>query len=70
MVRIWDFMEKQDKMTTLPPILPLAIYHGKARWRVSRDFLGVIAAPEALKPYLPAFTYLLTAFSRFSHEEI
>lgn len=31
MVRIWDFLSKQGNKTPLPAILPLVIYHGKAR---------------------------------------
>jgi hypothetical protein len=46
------------------------IYHGKARWRIAHSFSRLIDAPEALRPYLPEFTYLLTDLSHLSDEEI
>jgi predicted transposase/invertase (TIGR01784 family) len=70
MVRIWDFLGKQGNKTPLPGILPLVIYHGKARWRIARSFSSMIDAPKVFKPYLPEFTYLLTDLFRFSDEEI
>jgi predicted transposase/invertase (TIGR01784 family) len=70
MVRIWDFLGKQGNKRSLPAILPLVIYHGKARWRIARSFSGLIEVPEVFKPYLPEFTYLLTDLSHLSDEEI
>jgi Putative transposase, YhgA-like len=54
----------------LPAILPLVIYHGKARWRIARSFSSLVDAPEVFKPYIPDLTYLLTDLSRFSDDEI
>jgi hypothetical protein len=51
-------------------VLPLVLYHGKARWRIPWSFSSLFAAPEVLKPYVPEFTYLLTDLSRFSDDEI
>ena len=70
LVRIWDFLGKRGTKTPLPAILPLVIYHGKARWRIAHSFSRLIDAPEALRPYLPEFTYLLTDLSHLSDEEI
>jgi predicted transposase/invertase (TIGR01784 family) len=70
MVRIWDFLSKQGNKTLLPAILPLVIYHGKARWRIARSFSSLVDAPEVFKPYIPDLTYLLTDLSRFSDDEI
>jgi hypothetical protein len=53
----------------LPMVLPLVLYHGKARWRIPWSFSSLFAAPEVLKPYVPEFTYLLTDLSRFSDDE-
>jgi hypothetical protein len=66
LVRIWDFLGKQGGRVPLPVVLPLVLYHGKARWRISWSFSSLFAAPEVLKPYVPEFTYLLTDLSRFS----
>jgi predicted transposase/invertase (TIGR01784 family) len=60
LVRIWDFLGKRGSKTPLPAILPLVIYHGKARWRIAPNFSRLIEAPEVFKPYIPDFTYLLT----------
>jgi predicted transposase/invertase (TIGR01784 family) len=70
MVRIWDFLGKQGNKRSLPAILPLVIYHGKARWRIVRSFSGLIEVLEVFKPYLPELTYLLTDLSHLSDEEI
>jgi predicted transposase/invertase (TIGR01784 family) len=70
LVRIWDFLGKRGNKTPLPAILPLVIYHGKARWRIAHSFSHLIDAPEALRPYLPEFTYLLTDLSHLRDEEI
>ncbi len=70
LVRIWDFLGKRGAKTQLPAILPLVIYHGKARWRIARSFSRLIDAPEVFKPYIPDFTYLLTDLSHLSDEKI
>jgi hypothetical protein len=70
LVRIWDFLGKRGNKTPLPAILPLVIYHGKARWRIAHSFSHLIDAPEALRPYLLEFTYLLTDLSHLRDEEI
>ena len=70
LVRIWDFLGKQGNKRLLPAILPLVIYHGKARWRIAHSFSRLIDAPEVFKPYIPDFTYLLTDLSHLSDKEI
>jgi hypothetical protein len=52
-VRIWVFLGKQDHKRPLPAILPLVIYHGKARWQIAPNFSGLIDAPEVFKPSFP-----------------
>lgn len=70
LVRIWDFLTKQESKAPLPIVLPLVVYHGKVRWRIPQTFGHLFDAPEAMRPYLPEFTHLLTDLSRFSDDDI
>ena len=48
----------------LPPVLPIVLYHGKARWQAAEDLAGLCAPPaEGLAPY-PAHAALLPARPR------
>ncbi|KAF0117365.1 MAG: hypothetical protein FD149_1174 [Rhodospirillaceae bacterium] len=44
-------------LRSLPPILPLVVYHGARPWTVSLSLREVINAPEGLKSYLPDVRY-------------
>jgi predicted transposase/invertase (TIGR01784 family) len=68
LVRIWEQALKQDH--GLVPILPLVLYHGRSRWAVSTSFQDLLSAPAPLRPYLPAFRYLLCDLSQYSEAEI
>ena len=68
MVRFWERQIKEG--TALSPIIPLVIYHGEKAWRTPTEFLDLLDAPEALRPFLPDFRYHLTDFSWLSDETI
>ena len=68
-VRFWE-REMEQKVKTLSPIIPLVIYHGKEKWKGSRQLSDLYSGPEELKIYLPDFTYTLYDFSHLSEEEI
>jgi predicted transposase/invertase (TIGR01784 family) len=68
MLRIWQRQVRQE--TALAPIIPLVIYHGESRWRVSTEFADLFDAPEEVRAYLPNFSYHLRDFSHFSDQEI
>lgn len=68
-VRFWE-REMDQKAKTLSPIIPLVIYHGKEKWKGSRQLSDLYTGPEELKLYLPDFTYSLYDFSYLSNEEI
>ncbi|MCD6294905.1 MAG: Rpn family recombination-promoting nuclease/putative transposase [Deltaproteobacteria bacterium] len=70
MVKIWEQGLKQGKTWPLPPILPIVVYHGKPKWKVSVDSHTLFAPPDALKRYTPDFRYLLFDLSRYRDEEI
>lgn len=68
MVRFWERQVKEKE--TLTPIIPLVIYHGEKVWHIPTEFLALIEAPEALRPYLPTYRYHLSDFSHLSDETI
>ena len=50
----------------LPSVLPIVLYHGKARWQVGEDVAGLCAPPaEGLAPYQPAQRYFLLDLGRY-----
>lgn len=57
-IRIW-YRELEDNLDrdTLPPVIPMVFYHGKQTWNVPLQLSDLVPAPEALKCYVPDFTY-------------
>ncbi len=68
MVRFWERQVKEND--PFSPIIPLVIYHGEKAWHTATDFVSLLEAPEALRPYLPDFHYHLSDFSYLSDETI
>ena len=68
MLRIWQRQLRQE--TALAPIIPLVIYHGESKWRISTEFVDLFDAPEEVRAYLPNFSYHLRDFSHLSDQEI
>jgi len=66
MVKIW---EKKNE-PGFPVIIPIALYHGKTRWRVGLNFRDLFDSPEEIASYIPDFQYLLWDASGYSDEEI
>ncbi|WP_295447191.1 Rpn family recombination-promoting nuclease/putative transposase [uncultured Thiodictyon sp.] len=55
----------------LPPVYPLVIYHGERLWQAPRSFHELVAPlPDALKPFVPQFTYALHDLSVRTDAEI
>ena len=51
---------------SLPPVLPIVLYHGKAQWQAKEDVAGLCAPPaEGLAPYQPAQRYFLLDLGHF-----
>jgi predicted transposase/invertase (TIGR01784 family) len=71
-VKIWEqFLKQHPTAETLPPILPLVLYHGTRRWQVAPAFQDLIAPlDEALAPYVPQFRYALYDLSRYPPEAL
>ena len=54
----------------LPPVLPVTIYNGQARWRASTDISKLIArVPTPLARYLPRAQYLLLDLQRIGEQD-
>jgi len=72
MVRIWELHRKQNpKVKKLPAVLPLVLYHGRQKWRISPSFRELILQDDPhLKPFLPDFRYQLHDLSTLSDEQI
>ncbi|MCL4868366.1 MAG: Rpn family recombination-promoting nuclease/putative transposase [Anaerolineae bacterium] len=68
-VEFWKH-QKDAGANTLSPIIPLVIYHGKEKWKGSRQLADLYDGPEDLKLYLPDFIYPVYDFSYLSEEEI
>ena len=44
MVKIWEQeLRAEPALVSLPPIIPLVLYHGRAGWDVSESFMGLIS---------------------------
>jgi len=68
MVRIWEQSLKQGMR--LAPIVPVVVYHGRAKWKADLAFGSLFETPEAMMPFLPNYRYWLCDLSHYSHEEI
>src|SRR5690606_5162606 len=54
----------------LQPVVPVVVYHGRARWQIATDFTELFTGPIALRPYWPSFRYELRDLSQYSDQEI
>jgi predicted transposase/invertase (TIGR01784 family) len=68
-MQVWEPLIR-EKATTLPPIIPVVVYHGRTRWHVARNFGALIAGDATLRQYTPEFEYHLVDLSVLSDEEI
>lgn len=50
---------EDEQWRLLPAILPLVFYHGARVWRIPREFLALVDADEALRPWLLNFNYTM-----------
>jgi len=54
---IWENEFNKDE---LPIIIPIVIYHGSRKWKISQSFINLFSAPpKNLTSYIPDFSYLL-----------
>ncbi|MCP5046585.1 MAG: Rpn family recombination-promoting nuclease/putative transposase [bacterium] len=70
-VRIWELFLKQNKgVESLPPVIPIVLYHGQEKWDIQTQFISLVDAPLDLKPYIPDFKYNLQDISHIPDEKI
>ncbi|MEW6379208.1 MAG: Rpn family recombination-promoting nuclease/putative transposase [bacterium] len=71
-VRIWELYLKQNETARgLPVIIPLVLYHGKKKWRVSVQFADLFMnSRPGLMAFIPDFSYLLCDLSAFGADQI
>lgn len=74
MIEIWTKDMEDKKLSSLPVIIPIVIYHGKTKWSIDEEFGNIIQGydglPEDIKEYIPNFKYLIYDLSSFTDEEI
>ncbi|MBN1835397.1 MAG: Rpn family recombination-promoting nuclease/putative transposase, partial [Spirochaetales bacterium] len=59
-VRIWERERgRNPRARTLPPLVPLIVYHGRRRWRHPLSFAGYFLPDAELAPFVPGFTSLI-----------
>ncbi len=70
-VRGWEQAQNEGQRP-LPPIIPVVVYHGRAKWTAARRFSELIDLKEVpeLKSYQADFTYHLCDLSAMSDDEI
>lgn len=74
---IWmDFFKNSDKNARkrkkykLPPIIPLVLYNGKAKWTAPLHFKDKVAHSEMFNGYVCDFEYILVNVSGLDRKEI
>ncbi|KJS49061.1 MAG: transposase [Peptococcaceae bacterium BRH_c23] len=74
MLNIWEQKTADQPTAKLPVIIPMVVYHGKARWNSPVKLSGLIEdydqLPLAVTDCLPDFSYLLYNISRYSNADI
>ncbi|WP_341645637.1 Rpn family recombination-promoting nuclease/putative transposase [Thauera sp. SDU_THAU2] len=54
----------------LPPVFPVVVYNGKARWQTSVEVADLIAAPDSLARWSPRFRHHLLDQGRVPEDEL
>lgn len=71
---MFDWVNVQrTKAKKLPVILPVVLYHGKAKWNVPQDFGALFEVREewaALRRFIPQFHYHLCDLSNYTDDEL
>ncbi len=70
LVRIWEQHRRHTPSGPLPPVIPLVVYHGRARWQAPTRFRALVEHPPELAPQVPDFECLLCDLTEYSDDEI
>jgi predicted transposase/invertase (TIGR01784 family) len=69
LVRIWERLDREaDGRGTLPPVIPLVVYHGAQEWRSAQRFSGMVSADETIRPHLLDFPFGVVDLGRVDDE--
>ena len=71
MVKIWEGHLKQEpRLKTLPVIVPIVVYHGRAKWDVPNNLLGLFDEVAGTRQYIPDFSGEIFDISHIPDESI
>ena len=68
MINIWERQRSDDE--TLCVVIPIVLYHGRARWTAATNMRQLIEAPEALAAYVPDSETCLIDLSQIPDEQL
>ncbi|MCS6845019.1 MAG: Rpn family recombination-promoting nuclease/putative transposase, partial [Caldilineales bacterium] len=68
MGQIWDLGVRQK--SRFVPIIPIVVYHGRAPWRLPRNFSALFDLPPPLAEFCPDFRYWLVDLSAMEDADI
>lgn len=72
LVRIWEKFQRLGN-NKLPLVLPIVFYHGKRKWKVSKQFSALFDLDKKqaeFAEFLPKFSYHLCDLNEFADEEL
>jgi hypothetical protein len=75
MLRIWEaYLNDNKNSRSLPPIVPVVLYHDDGSWSAARDMHGLFPAEIIAKPEFarstPQFSFFMDDLSKVSTEEL
>ncbi|MCG5102675.1 Rpn family recombination-promoting nuclease/putative transposase [Oceanobacillus sp. APA_J-5(13-2)] len=74
MAELWDAKMRKENLKTVPPVIPLVLYHGKSNWDTPDKLSKLIANYDDLPPeichFIPNYQFLLFDFTDYLDEEI
>ena len=72
MLRIWSAhaQKRTGKLKSLPPIVPMIIYHGASEWTYPTGIADMIAGDEPALKYLPGSDFILRDIRQMPREDL
>ena len=74
LTRVWEQYEKEHSTYSMPPIVPVVLYHGDRSWNAARRMHDQLTVPATelgeMSSYVPSFSYVLHDLSRISDYEL
>ncbi|MEO5349929.1 MAG: Rpn family recombination-promoting nuclease/putative transposase [Magnetococcus sp. YQC-3] len=61
---------KDAQWRKLPAVLPLLLYHGQTEWRIPNEFMFLVDADEALRPWLLNFRFPVVDLGLTPNEQL